>query len=132
MKAVNLIPADERRGGTGSPARSGGAVYAVLGVLGVLLVALATYAVLARQVADRETKLAEVQAQTAQIAAKTEVLRPFGEFAELRTQRVSALRTLAEARVDWSRVLEDLSVALPADARLGSMTASVAPAEGAA
>ena len=132
MKAVNLIPVDERRGGSGSPGRSGGAVYAVLGVLGVLLIVLGAYAVLSHQVADRETKLAEIQVQTAQIAAKTEVLRPFGKFAELRTQRVSALRTLADARVDWSRVLRDLSVALPADARLGSMTASVAPAGDAA
>ena len=132
MKAVNLIPADERRGGSGTPGRSGGAVYAVLGVLGVLLIALGSYAVLSRQVADRETELAEVQAQSAQIAAQAEVLRPFGEFAELRTQRVSALRTLADARIDWSRVLDDLSVALPAEARLASMTASVVPTEGAA
>ena len=132
MKAVNLIPADERRGGSGTPGRSGGAVYAVLGVLGVLLIALGSYAVLSRQVADRETELAEVQAQSAQIAAQAEVLRPFGEFAELRTQRVAALRTLAGARIDWSRVLDDLSVALPAEARLASMTASVVPTEGAA
>jgi len=132
VKAVNLIPVDERRGGSGSPGRSGGAVYAVLGVLGVLLIALGAYAVLSRQVADRETELAEIQAQSAEISAQVEVLRPFGEFAELRTQRVSALRTLAGARVDWSRVLEDLSVALPADARPSSLTASVAPAEGAA
>lgn len=132
MKAVNLIPVDERRGGSGTPGRSGGAVYVVLGVLGVLLIALGTYAVLSRQVADRETELAEIQAQTAEIAAQAEVLRPFAEFAELRTQRVSALRTLADARVDWSRVLEDLSVALPADARLNSLTASVAPAAEAA
>jgi len=132
VKAVNLIPADERRGGSGSPGSSGGAVYAVLGVLGVLLIALGSYAVLSRQVADRETELAEIQAQSAELSAQVEVLRPFGAFAELRTQRVSALRTLADARVDWSRVLEDLSVALPADARLSSLTASVAPAEGAA
>lgn len=132
MKAVNLIPVDERRGGSGSPGRSGGSVYAVLGVLGVLLIALGTYAVLSRQVADRETELAEIQAQSAEISSQVEVLRPFGEFAELRTQRVSALRTLAGARVDWSRVLEDLSVALPADARLNTLTASVTPAEGAA
>jgi Tfp pilus assembly protein PilN len=132
VKAVNLIPADERRGGSGTPGRSGGAVYAVLGVLGVLLIALGAYAVLSRQVADRETELAEIQAQSAEISAQVEVLRPFGEFAELRTQRVSALRTLAGARVDWSRVLEDLSVALPSDARLSSLTASVTPVEGAA
>jgi Tfp pilus assembly protein PilN len=132
VKAVNLIPADERRGGSGTPGRSGGAVYAVLGVLGVLLIALGTYAVLSRQVADRETELAEVQAQSAQIVAQADVLRPFSEFTELSTQRVSALRTLAGARIDWSRVLEELSVALPADTRLTSMTASVAPAEGAA
>ncbi|MCP9490055.1 MAG: hypothetical protein MSC31_09295 [Solirubrobacteraceae bacterium MAG38_C4-C5] len=132
MKAVNLIPADERRGGSGVPGRSGGGVYAVLGVLGVLLVALAAYAVLSRQVADRETELAEVQAEATQIAAQAETLRPFEEFAELRTQRVSALRTLAGARIDWSQVVEELSVALPADARLGTLTASVAPAGGGA
>jgi len=38
MKAVNLIPSEERRGGPAGPGRSGGAAYIVLGALGVLAV----------------------------------------------------------------------------------------------
>ena len=37
MRAVNLIPVEERRGGAGAPGRSGSGVYVLLGVLGALL-----------------------------------------------------------------------------------------------
>jgi len=132
VRAVNLIPADERRGGGTGDGRSVGAVHGVLGVLAVLLLAFGAYAVLSRQIADREDELVRLRAQTEQLSAQTEALKPYGEFAELSTQRVSALRTLAEARLDWERVLRELAVALPGAARLSSLEASAAAPGGAA
>ncbi len=131
MRAINLIPDEERRGGSSGSGRSGGAVYALLGVLGVLLLAFGAYALLSRQIADREDELVRLRAETEQVSAQAAALKPYGEFAELSTQRVSALRTLAEARLDWERVLRELAVALPGDARLASLDASASAAGGA-
>ena len=132
MRAVNLIPADERRGGGSGAGRSGGAVYGLLGVLGVLLLAFGAYAVLSRQIADRKDELVRLRAETGQLSAQAAALKPYGEFAQLSSQRVSALRTLAKARLDWERVLRELAVALPGAARLGSLNAAAAAAGGAA
>ena len=126
MRAVNLIPAEERRGGAGGSGRSGGAVYGLLVILGMLLLAFGAYAVLSRQIADREDELVRLRAETEQVSARVAALKPYGEFAALSSQRVSALRTLAEARLDWERVLRELAVALPGAARLSSLDASAA------
>ncbi len=56
MKAVNLIPSEERRGGSVGIGRSGGAAYIVLGALGVLAVLVLLYGMARHQVSDRKDK----------------------------------------------------------------------------
>jgi hypothetical protein len=63
MKAVNLIPADQRRGAGGAAGRAGGAVYVLLGGLAVLVILSVVYAISASQVSDRQSKLNHVSAQ---------------------------------------------------------------------
>ena len=56
MRAVNLIPAEQRGGGTPGPARSEGAAYAVLGLLGGLAVLAVLYGSAQRQIANRRAQ----------------------------------------------------------------------------
>jgi hypothetical protein len=63
VKAVNLIPADQRRGG-GGPGRSGGAVYAVLGALAIVVVAAVVYVVSVNAVTSKRDDLDRLRAQT--------------------------------------------------------------------
>ena len=60
MRAVNLIPRDQRRGGGGGPGgRTGSAVYIVLGALGALVLAMSVYVLTGNQVNSRKGEVAK-------------------------------------------------------------------------
>ena len=62
VRAVNLIPAEERRGAGGLAGRSGGVVYVLVGGLAVLVVLGVIYAFAVQSVADRKGQLASLTA----------------------------------------------------------------------
>jgi Tfp pilus assembly protein PilN len=126
MRAVNLIPPDQRRGGAG-PGRSGGAVYAVLGALGLVVVAAAVYAISVNAVASKRDDLHRLQAQTASAQAQADALAPYRKFAALKQARVQTVQSLAASRFDWETVMRQLAVVIPSDVWLTSMVGTVAP-----
>jgi Tfp pilus assembly protein PilN len=126
MKAVNLIPADERRGG-GSATGSGFASYLVLGVLALIVAVSAAYTISNRTIADRRHELADVQARAQASAAKAAALDSYTNFSTLRQKRSETVRSLAGSRFDWSHALHEIARTIPSDAWLTSMRGSVAP-----
>jgi Tfp pilus assembly protein PilN len=126
MKAVNLIPADERRGG-GSATGSGFASYLVLGVLALIVVVSAAYTISNRTIADRRHELADVQARAQASAAKAAALESYTNFSTLRQKRSETVRSLAASRFDWSHALHEIARTIPSDAWLTSMRGSVSP-----
>ena len=58
MKAVNLIPAEERRGGASGSGHSGGAVYVVLGALALVVVMAAAYTLSTHDIKSSKSDLA--------------------------------------------------------------------------
>jgi len=131
MRAVNLIPAESRRGSSG-PGKSGGAVYGVLGVLGLLVVLACAYAVSSKSVKDREAELAVVQAKATVAEAKAGALAPYTQFAALRANRVQTVRSLAASRFDWAHALREVSRTIPTNAWLTSLNGTIAPGIGGA
>lgn len=127
MKAVNLIPPEEQRGGAGGFGRSGAAVYVLLGALGVLVIAIAAYVLTTNTIKDRKAKITRVQSEAAAAQAQASALRPYSEFAQLRQKRVATVSQLASNRFDWERTMRDLSRVLPGDAWLESLRATVSP-----
>jgi Tfp pilus assembly protein PilN len=125
MRAVNLIPSDQRRGaGSGSrPVRS----YVVIGALAVLVVLASLYAVAGRRVSDRKAELARVTAQAERAEAKAGALAPYARFAELSAKRVQTVTSLAESRFDWAHVMHEVGRVIPDDAWLTSLTGTVSP-----
>ena len=123
MRAVNLIPADQRRGG--GAGRSGNAVYLVLGVLAVLVVAAAAYALTGNQVNSRKGELAETKQEAEVQERKAAELRPFKDFATLSQTRVQTVSQLAASRFDWERAMRELARALPEDVWLTSLVGTV-------
>jgi Tfp pilus assembly protein PilN len=126
MKAVNLIPSDERRG-FGAGASSVGS-YILLGVLFVVVVAGAGYALANRTVSDRRHELANVQAQVTATAAEAQALQTYTAFSDLRQKRSETVRSLASSRFDWSHALHEVSRTIPSDAWLTALRATVTPA----
>jgi Tfp pilus assembly protein PilN len=122
MKAVNLIPADQRRGAGGTAGRAGGAVYVLLGGLAVLVVMSVLYAVSAGQVSDRQSKLTQVNTQADVVQSQAGSLQAYVTFASLRQSREQAIASLAAGRFDWAASMDQIARALPNDVTLSALT----------
>ena len=130
MRAVNLIPADSRRGAADFRSLRGpGAI--VVGLLGVALVLVTLYVLASNSVTSRQTKLASLRQQLTQTQAVASSLSGYTKFAQLAQARVQTVREIAASRFDWQRVLTDLSKVVPANTTLSSLSATVSPTAGA-
>jgi Tfp pilus assembly protein PilN len=126
MKAINLIPLEERRGTTAG-GRSGGAVYAVLGALLVLVVMASAYAMSSRDIKSAKADLARVQAEATATQAQADKLAAYTQFADMRKRRVATVASLAASRFDWPHALHEVSRTIPSDAWLTSLRGTVTP-----
>jgi Tfp pilus assembly protein PilN len=125
MKAVNLIPSQERRGGSVGVGRSGGAAYIVLGALGVLAVLVLLYGMARHQVSDRKGKLASITAQTQRAQEAATALTPYTSFVALREQRMQAVEAVVDSRFDWAHAFHELGRVLPRQTSISSIDGTV-------
>jgi Tfp pilus assembly protein PilN len=125
MKAVNLIPADERRGG--GAGGSGLASYVLLGALAIVVAVGAAYTLANRTISDRRHELADVQARAQAAAGETQALQAYTSFRALREKRSETVRSLATSRFDWSHALHEVARTVPSNAWLTAMRATVTP-----
>lgn len=128
MRAVNLLPPSQRiqRGG----ARPGSA-YAVLGVLAVLLVAVLSYVLTANQVTSKQDELARAEQKTQAAQSQAAALGSFGSFASIKATREQSVTQLAQARLDWERLMRELSRVIPEDVFITKVDAAAVAAQGA-
>jgi Tfp pilus assembly protein PilN len=124
MRAINLIPPEQRRGAGGLAGRTGGVVYVIVATL-IAVVALGVIYVFAvHSVATRKATLAQVTAQAAAVNAQVSALQPYVTFESLSKQRVEGVATLAQQRFDWPDAMQQLALALPAGVHLQSLSGS--------
>ncbi len=126
MKAVNLIPPDDRsRGlGAGTGSGTGGMVYVLLGGLAVLVVLVGLSAYTGRQVATSEAKLERVNREAQAVEARAAKIAPYEAYAALASARVSTVTSLSATRFDWAHSLRELSRVLPGDVWLSTLQGS--------
>ena len=124
MRAVNLIPSDQRRGAGGLAGRSGGIVYVLTGGLAVLVALGVVYALAVHSVASRKTDLASVTRQAGIVTAEAQALTPYVQVAGVTTEKVHEVTSLAESRFNWPSALQQLALALPGDVTFTSFTAT--------
>jgi Tfp pilus assembly protein PilN len=127
MKAVNLIPAEERRGRGGGAAGSGLGSYIVLGVLALVVAASAAYTLANRSVSEHRAELTSVQAQVHAAESRADELAGYTTFSTLRQKRADTVRTLAASRFDWSQALHEVARTIPSNAWLTSLRGTIAP-----
>lgn len=132
MKAVNLVPSEDRRGGSigVGVGRSEGAAYAVLGVLAGFAILALLYGIARHDVSSRRTQLASVQARTQQAHETAAGLSSYTSFLTLREQRVQAVTSLVDSRFDWAQSLHELGRVLPHDATITSLNGTIGAAAG--
>jgi Tfp pilus assembly protein PilN len=129
MRPVNLIPPDQRRGDQ-APLRTGPFAYVVIAALATVLVGVTALVLVGNTITERKDEIAVLQAQDAAAAEKAQELAAYTQFRALSEQRVETVRSLADSRFDWERVMRELSLILPGNVWLVNLSASAAPGAG--
>lgn len=129
MRPVNLIPPEERRGGA-APLRTGPLPYVLLGALVAVLLAVVALVLVGNDISERENEVANLEREDSRAAAKAQRLAAYTEFRNMSEQRVATVSQLADSRFDWERVMRELSLVLPSDVWLVSLSASAASGVG--
>jgi Tfp pilus assembly protein PilN len=128
MKAVNLIPGEQRQGAGGISdltGRSGGAALIVLGVVVGLAVMIAIYGSAHHSISSQNGEVATIKAETSVVEARTGRLTPYTNFVSMANQRTETVAQLVQARFDWSHVLHELGRVLPAGTSLSALHGTV-------
>jgi Tfp pilus assembly protein PilN len=130
MRAFNLMPADGS-GGADSGKRRPSTAQLVLAVVGLVLVAVlgAVFLISNAQVADKQAEVDDLKTQLAGLEQPQEEPVPQGSDATLVQERDNRTLALGEAlanRVAWDRLLRDVSLVLPDDVWLDTLTANAA------
>jgi Tfp pilus assembly protein PilN len=128
VRAVNLIPADQRGGAAVGAGRSEGAAYAVLGLLAGLALMALLYGMAHHQISSRTARVATLTAQAQQEQARAGELAPYTSFLALREQRVQDVSELVDSRFDWAHSFHELGRVLPREVSISSLSGTIGSA----
>ncbi|HEX3434689.1 MAG TPA: hypothetical protein VHT25_11585 [Solirubrobacteraceae bacterium] len=123
MRAVNLIPSDDRRGA--AVGRSQGAAYGVVGLIAGLAILALMWGVAHHQISSRHAEAASLAAQTARAQESATKLTPYTSFISLQQQREQAVSQLVDSRFDWAHAFHELGRVLPIEASISSLEGSI-------
>ncbi len=126
MRPVNLIPPDQRRGAQ-AQLRTGPLPYMVLGALTLTLIGIAVLVTTDNHISESKAEVTQLKREDAVAQAKAKRLAAYGQFRTLAEQRVATVESLADSRFDWERVMHELSLVLPTNVWLTSLSASATP-----
>ncbi|MFA4964190.1 MAG: PilN domain-containing protein [Thermoleophilia bacterium] len=121
MKRMNLLPPDARA----KASRERGLLYAILVLVAVVVVLGLVYVQQNGQVNDKQSQLDQLNAQIQTVQAQAAALQPYADLQATRTAMTTTARTIYAARVPWSTVLEEVSLVIPENVRLQSLTCAV-------
>jgi len=125
MRAVNLIPAEQRGGAPVGIGRSEGVAYGVIAVLAGLAVLALLYGQARHQVSSRSGQAASLAKQAQQAQAQASQLAPYTSFIALREQRTHAVAQLVDSRFDWAHVFHEFGRVLPPSTSISSLVGTV-------
>jgi Tfp pilus assembly protein PilN len=128
MRAVNLLPVEQRSGQSVGVGRSQGGAYAVLVLVGGLALMAFFYGEAKHQVSSRRSQVASLNKQAQQAQAAAERLAPYTSFIALRDQRTQAVETLIDSRFDWAHVMHEFGRVLPSQASISSLNGTIGAA----
>jgi hypothetical protein len=125
MRAVNLIPAEQRAGRSVGAGESQGGAYAVLGLLLALALMAFLYGKADRHIASSHGEVAKATAEAQRAQAAAARLAPYTSFIATREQRLQAVSTLVDARFDWAHVFHEFGRVLPLGVSIGTLEGTV-------
>ncbi len=126
MKAVNLIPSEQRGGAVNLAGSSEGGAFLVLGLMAGLAVLALLYGVAHHHIASRGGQVAGLTSEAAAAQAQADQLAPYTSFVAMRNARQQSVAQLVESRFDWAHAFHELGRVLPFDVSLTSVHGSTA------
>jgi len=130
MRAVNLIPADQRAGAGGLAGRSGGAALIALGLIAGLAVLALLYGRAQHNISSGRSELATVNGELTAARAQVGRLTQYTSFIAMADQRAQEISQLVSSRFDWSHAFNELGRVLPRTATLTSLHGQVGAGTG--
>ena len=124
MRAVNLIPGEQRQGAGSLTGRSSGGALIVLAVVAGLAVLVLMYGSASHKIASQKGQAPSLTAQANAIQARTGRLAPYTSFVSMADQRTQTVAQLVQARFDWSHALHELGRVMPAGTSLATLHGS--------
>ena len=127
MRAVNLIPAEQRGGASVGAGRSQGAAYAILGLVAGLAIMIVLYGIARHQVTSRTSEAASISAQAQQAQSEAEQLAPYATFVTAQEQRTQQVAQIVDSRFDWAHVFHEFGRVIPSSASVTSLSGTIVP-----
>ena len=122
MRPVNLLP--ERNRPRGPSGGQKGSSYFLLGGLALVLIGAVVYVLTLNSINSSRDKVTTANAEAARDNALANQLTPYGNFQQIKTQRVASIMQLAQSRFDWERLTRELARVLPNGVWLTSAAAA--------
>jgi Tfp pilus assembly protein PilN len=121
VKRINLLPPELRA----KESRERGIIWAILIVAGVVAVLALMYLYESNQVRAKQDELAQATAQTLAIQKQVAALQPYAQIQATRTSMTTTAKGIYDARVLWSTILQEISLVIPDNVRLQSLSGAV-------
>ena len=121
MRAVNLLPRDDPR--SSSRQTNPTVLVGVIGAVAATAILAALFLTVSTGVADKQSRLDAAQAELDATPAPPPVDTSGATLELEKSARVMALSTALVTRVAWDRVLREISLVLPEDVWLSTLSA---------
>jgi Tfp pilus assembly protein PilN len=125
VRPVNLIPPEERR--EKAPIRTGPIAYVLIGALALALGAVTMMVLTNNKISDKKSEISQLQAQETAAKAEAQRYSAFASFSQVEKSRSATVKSLADSRFDWPRVMRELARVIPGDVWLINLTGTVSP-----
>jgi Tfp pilus assembly protein PilN len=124
MKRINLLPQEERV----KASRERGLIWAILILVAIVVVLGLVYVKYRSDVNTKQNELTSIQNETAVVQAKIAELSPYAALQAQRTAMTQTAKGIYDSSVPFSILLQELSLVIPENVRLQTLTATVPPA----
>ena len=123
MKRINLLPQEARV----KASRERGLIWAILILVAVVVVLGLVYMKYNNDVGAKQDELTAVKAETAHVTEQIAALSPYAALQAQRIAMTATAKGIYESSVPFSTLLQELSLVIPENVRLQTLTATVPP-----
>jgi Tfp pilus assembly protein PilN len=121
MKRIDLLPPEA----SAKASRERGLLYAILILVAVVVVLGLVYMQQNSAVSSKQAEVDQIAAETAQVQAEAAALAPYANIYSTRKAMTQTAQSIYEAGVSWSTILQEISLVIPDNVRLQTLSCTV-------